>query len=830
MGKKRLPRTALALVGVAVVVLTTATPTLAAPGPQVSVSSPTAKVGDMVIVTLNGWPVGPVTVSVCGNRGARGSADCDLEGAQGVGIANSGTDTIVQLNVGRPPPPCPCVVRVADASNAVVRTVPIELVGIASGPVVASQPPGPLLDVKARISRGSVSLLDRLKESVGGSVKRTLVLEVKNLGVRSSPQIRGNAAVGRSVDTGEPLAMPVIAPLGPGQTKRYDVPVRLAAPSYGRYRISGIVGGYGVPVRFVTSTSTTPILLIALGFALTVDLVVLVVFRLRRRYWRASVGVGDSRQPVPWALPSPVVPALEPVYAFAAAAPAPDGTALETRRARRRLGSSEHAPESRSASTSAPLGRSNPPVVLEVLPSAVRLADDGARASVPLAPLDRPRAAPPSRVASPTLTPLGASPWQDNAAPPQGVAPTMSRLSEAVAPPRADRIPTPALAPRLASLPALPGGNQDLLRRPTAKAGSDVSPHPSQPLRGPRAEPEVVPAMPPAPRLNRPVATGAPAEAGERSAALAAGGAVAPTTPGWSSPPPAAPPPNTILTPHLTAGREATGSRAVSIPPGPSSFSGNGRSAAAGDVVAAAAGSRRTAPARPAEPFFQSTKAAVATCVAVAALLLTVFFAARTPTSSGVQPAAAGTRVNPSAPPSSGPAKTSGNSTAASVANQSGQKTSTTIGPGGGAQTTVTVAVAPAVVSVDNTTNLKDGQPVTVRVTADKGSQMFGFEVRLCAGAATIRFDSDMRPTQGGKCITKPLSPKSDDDQVVRSPPPLTTAETNFRVGVGTDQFVTEAGRSVTIACGPGHPCELALKIQYPGGFAFRTYPVTYGP
>jgi hypothetical protein len=138
------------------------------------------------------------------------------------------------------------------------------------------------------------------------------------------------------------------------------------------------------------------------------------------------------------------------------------------------------------------------------------------------------------------------------------------------------------------------------------------------------------------------------------------------------------------------------------------------------------------------------------------------------------------------------------------------------------------VAVAPATVTVGNTTNVHDGTTVAVHIVANPGSKIFGFEIRLCAGGATIRLDSDMRPTLGGNCVTKALSSGSDFDQIIQTSPPNASADTVFRVGVGSDHFSTNLGRPVNITCGPGHPCELALKIQYPGGFAFRTIPVTY--
>lgn len=141
---------------------------------------------------------------------------------------------------------------------------------------------------------------------------------------------------------------------------------------------------------------------------------------------------------------------------------------------------------------------------------------------------------------------------------------------------------------------------------------------------------------------------------------------------------------------------------------------------------------------------------------------------------------------------------------------------------------TTTLPAVPVVIRVDGTTKLKDGQGVKVHVTAKSGSQVFGFEARLCAGAESFRFDSDMRPTKTGKCISKPVSTGSEEYQEVRAAAPFEVADSVFHVGVGNDQFAKQDGTPVTITCGPGHPCQLVLKVQFPNGFAIRAFPLTY--
>ncbi|MGH9268594.1 MAG: hypothetical protein ACRD0D_10515 [Acidimicrobiales bacterium] len=62
----------------------------------------------------------------------------------------------------------------------------------------------------------------------------------------------------------------------------------------------------------------------------------------------------------------------------------------------------------------------------------------------------------------------------------------------------------------------------------------------------------------------------------------------------------------------------------------------------------------------------------------------------------------------------------------------------------------------------------------------------------------------------------------------VRGAPPFASAEGQFRAGVGTDQFRLRDGSDGSVTCGPGHPCQVVLKVQYPGGFGFTMVPIDY--
>jgi len=134
----------------------------------------------------------------------------------------------------------------------------------------------------------------------------------------------------------------------------------------------------------------------------------------------------------------------------------------------------------------------------------------------------------------------------------------------------------------------------------------------------------------------------------------------------------------------------------------------------------------------------------------------------------------------------------------------------------------------PLKVAVSNTTDLKDGDTVPIHVTADKGSSIYGFEAFLCSSTASYRVDADVRPTETGKCADRPLSADSQRYLLVQAQAPYTTADGTFTVGTGADSYTTSSGRSVTLVCGAGHPCDLVLKLQYPNGYGFQAVPLSF--
>ena len=103
---------AVVLCGVVVALGFAATPA-AADGLSATLGVATASVGEKVRVTGTGWPAQElVQLVTCGELALNGSSSCDMRSALATMTSAEGTFT-VDLQVGKPPKPCPCVVHIA---------------------------------------------------------------------------------------------------------------------------------------------------------------------------------------------------------------------------------------------------------------------------------------------------------------------------------------------------------------------------------------------------------------------------------------------------------------------------------------------------------------------------------------------------------------------------------------------------------------------------------------------------------------------------------------------------------------------------------------------
>jgi hypothetical protein len=117
---------------------------------------------------------------------------------------------------------------------------------------------------------------------------------------------------------------------------------------------------------------------------------------------------------------------------------------------------------------------------------------------------------------------------------------------------------------------------------------------------------------------------------------------------------------------------------------------------------------------------------------------------------------------------------------------------------------------------------------VKIHAAPEDGSETYGVEARLCRGDVAVTNDGLFTPTMGGVCAPQPMTPESDGFLSVVGTPPYQGIDLEFRVGVGSQTFLTQYTGNATVTCDAEHPCQIVLKLQYPKAFGFQGLPVTF--
>ncbi|GGM05944.1 hypothetical protein ACFFX1_26855 [Dactylosporangium sucinum] len=295
------------LCGLAILLAAAARPA-AADGLDATVSVPEARAGDTVTVRGSGWPGGQLLQLVtCGELALTGSAACDMRQALATPVHDDGTFG-VQVRVGDPPRPCPCVIHVAMVGTGVAGhvDVPIAIPGHATGPVPAAGASVSRLEVVAVRLDGR----PRWTEWFGAEAHRTLVYQVRNPGAQTLRDLPFNVRVGKG--GGDPAPAPPSGELRPGETRELRAPVTIPFAAFGRYQVRADIAGLGAAS---VPYDAYPWGLVGLN-VLGVALIALGVYR-RIRHHRAAgprpLPAGDD----PFLLPPVVrVPALGAVLVF----------------------------------------------------------------------------------------------------------------------------------------------------------------------------------------------------------------------------------------------------------------------------------------------------------------------------------------------------------------------------------------------------------------------------------------------------------------------------------------------------------------------------------
>ncbi|WP_238006568.1 hypothetical protein KZZ52_47125 [Dactylosporangium sp. AC04546] len=303
-------RTLTVLCGLAILLAAAARPA-AADGLDATVSVPEARAGDTVTVRGSGWPGGQLLQLVtCGELALTGSGACDMRMALATPVGADGTFN-VQLRVGDPPRPCPCVIHVAMVGTGVAGhvDVPLAIPGHATGPVPQAGATVSRLEVVSVRLDGR----PRWSEWFGAEARRTLVYQVRNPGAQTLRDLPFNVRVGKG--GGEPAPAPPSGELRPGETRELRAPVTIPFAAFGRYQVHADIAGLGAAS---VPYDAYPWGLVALN-VIGVALIAFGAYR-RIRYYRAGRALGPKPLPAsddPFLLPPVVrVPALGAVLVF----------------------------------------------------------------------------------------------------------------------------------------------------------------------------------------------------------------------------------------------------------------------------------------------------------------------------------------------------------------------------------------------------------------------------------------------------------------------------------------------------------------------------------
>lgn len=252
-------------------------------GPTASLDRLEASPGQPVVVRMDGFGSGDVTIAVCGNLAKRGSADCDMRTAQGDGVHANEVESVTQLIVQPPPAPCPCIVRVSSNTNDEFAVAPLVVLGHPVAPVVAPSNQ-PLVDVTVEAEKVPKGFLATIRSALGGPTRYEVTVSVRNRTTEtlSNVQLAGSARH-RLDDFVATLELAPPGPIGPGQTYTTRVEAEVPAPAMGRFSWTVSASGAGSTVAQTQHVNATPLALFVLLAVLLVDIAAIVGRRIRTR-------------------------------------------------------------------------------------------------------------------------------------------------------------------------------------------------------------------------------------------------------------------------------------------------------------------------------------------------------------------------------------------------------------------------------------------------------------------------------------------------------------------------------------------------------------------
>jgi sortase A len=136
------------------------------------------------------------------------------------------------------------------------------------------------------------------------------------------------------------------------------------------------------------------------------------------------------------------------------------------------------------------------------------------------------------------------------------------------------------------------------------------------------------------------------------------------------------------------------------------------------------------------------------------------------------------------------------------------------------------------VTATSPTTNLVDGQRVTINVKADADVALTQLQMKQCRLGATYEVRDDIQPFSG-KCPSAGVSSSADAVQVRDQEGFFTLAKTSagltisFKVGVGATSWPVTGGNA-ELRCDPANPCALVLRLQVGSAYHYSVTPLSF--
>ncbi|WP_431916359.1 hypothetical protein [Micromonospora wenchangensis] len=250
------PLRAVALLAVAAALVPAPGTTVAAgapagTGPGVTVPAGTLRVGQRVLVGLDGWPAGTVQAEVCGNAARRGVLDCATGAATHGQVPPSGRATLPVL-VAAPPVACPCVLRLRTPTGTATASADLTLAGVTAPPAAPAAPPELTLVAVRAVDRSG----PRAWFGLPGELAVRITLHNPGAEDVTDPPVQ--LTVGPPGRARTIVAAPALGTIAAGQTRDYHVAVPTDAAPFGRYEVDGRIAVPGRPLAFTVAAARRP--------------------------------------------------------------------------------------------------------------------------------------------------------------------------------------------------------------------------------------------------------------------------------------------------------------------------------------------------------------------------------------------------------------------------------------------------------------------------------------------------------------------------------------------------------------------------------------------